>query len=382
MNRLASLAVVMVSFAGVGFADNAWGQAAGTGAGGAAATVPAAPAAIPADARTTPAPEAFRPQIDAFIKGNLARLRSTDGAASSAARNALAAEVTGATTTSSYKDLFGASLAAQLLALAGDPDPRIRLQAGILAARVAAASDNTQMADVAAKLLADSNPAVLIWGLKTAKGVLAFQASLPSGLKGTTLPEAVASAVAKSADRGEVVRDGYEALQLDITKLPSIRAATIQQLAPHVSAVLSARAKLYASKFPEFADADRDAATFFSNFAFPGLPPAEKAKVMQNLADIVLLSALRGVDAEGADQKLMLDHATNIGKNLYILAQEINKKSTPQTAALEQATQFFRGVGPITPPAADVVAAAKSTFEALRAIPEYKSLVEPALAGK
>lgn len=379
MNRLASVAVVLVSVAGAVEARSAWGQASGSAGGG---TTVAAPVAIPADARTSPAPEAFRPQIEAFVKGNLARLKSGDGAAAAAARTALVSEVTGAATTSSYKDLFGATLASQLGTLAGDPDARVRLQAGVLAAKVAQASDNTQMSPVATKLLGDSNLGVVIWGLKAARGVLAFQASLPAGMSGSALPAAVASAVAKVPESGEVVRDGYDALQLDVTKLPGIRAATIQQLAPHVSAILASRSKIYLTKFPEFADADRDAATFFSNFAFAGLPQAEKTKVVQHLADIVLLSALRGAEASGPQQKALLDHAVNVGKNLYIIAQEIDKKSTPQTAALLRSVQFFRNVGPITPPADDVISAAKATFTALKTVPDYKGLVESALGSR
>lgn len=375
MNRLAWLAVVVVSVGLAAPVPSAWSQPATP------AAVPAAPAAVPADARTTPAPEAFRPQIAEFIRGHLARLTAEDPAVVSASRAALFGEVAGANTTSSYKDLFGATFAQQVGALWGSADTRLRLQIGVVAARIAASSDNTQMASVAERLLADPSPAVVLWGLKTARGVLAFQTSLPAGLTGSKLPGLVAEAVARHAARGDITREGYNALQLDVTKLPTMRGATIQQLAPHVSAILKARAALYRTGFPDYADADRDAATFFSNFAFVGLTAPDKVAVMQEMADIVMLSALRGAEASGQEQKVMLDHATNVGKNLYVLAQTINARPTPQTRAFEEAAVFFRNVGPITPPAADVVAAARRSFEALRAIPEYQSLTEPKLAS-
>lgn len=299
----------------------------------------------------------------------------------SASRSALFGEVTGPNTTSSYKDLYGATFAQLALPLLGTAETRVRLQVGVVATRIAAASDNTQMTAVAERLLGDSNLAVVLWGLKTARGVLAFQASLPAGLTGSRLPQTVAEAVARNARNGDITREGYDALQLDVTRLPTMRAAVIQQLAPHVSTVLKARAALYATSFPEFADADRDAATFFSNFAFPALPAQQKVAVMQTMTDIVMLSALRGAEASGAEQRLMLDHAVNVGRNLYVLAQTLNSRPTPQTRAFEDATLFFRNAGPITPPAADVVAAARRSFDALRAIPEYQSLTEPRLAS-
>jgi len=39
-------------------------------------------------------------------------------------------------------------------------------------------------------------------------------------------------------------------------------------------------------------------------------------------------------------------------------------------------------VGPITPPADDVISAAKATFAALKTVPDYKGLVESALGSR
>ncbi|MFN4244245.1 MAG: hypothetical protein ACK4PI_13530 [Tepidisphaerales bacterium] len=390
MNRLGWLTVWVVSIGWLvpvppALAQPGGGAAGGSGPGGGAAAtaaaVPAAPPPIPADARTTPAPEAFRPQIQAFIQGHLARLSAEDPTVTAQSRAALFGEVMGSNTTSSYKDLYGATFAQLAVPLLGTAEPRVRLQVGVVAARLAASSDNTQMTAVAEKLLADANTAVVLWGLKTARGVLAFQTSLPAGLSGSRLPQLVAEAVVRHAKNGDITREGYDALQLDVTRLPTMRGAVIQQLAPHVAAVLKARAALYVTVFPEFADADRDAATFFSNFAFAALPAAQKVSVMQVMTDIVMLSALRGLEASGAEQRAMLEHAVNVGRNLFVIAQTLNSRPTPQTRAFEEATQFFRTAGPIPPPPADVVAAARRAFEALRAIPEYQSLTEPKLAS-
>lgn len=377
MNRFASAAVVLVVGGMLlgGGTDSAWAQT----AGGPATSMPA-PAAIPAEARTVPAPDAYRPQIVAFVKGNLARLTSGDPKTSALGRDALISEVTGATTTSSYKDLFAESVAQALTPLLADKDARIRLVAGVLAGKLADKVDNAELGPVAVKLLQDSNVGVQIWGMKTARGVLAYQLTQPAGVAGSTVPAALANVVVANPKQPELVVDAVGALHLDLGALAKLKVpnATVQQLVPHALKILEARIALYKDGVPEGADAVQLMLTFFSNKAWDLLTPAQRLQVMQDTSDLLQLTAAAGASADTASYKAVAQHAVQVGKNLYVIADSVNNaKQSNETKAFREAAKALADVDRATPSALDLNNMAKKIFDTLVLVPEFKSVHSP-----
>lgn len=391
MKRLARSAVVLGTVGLLGVASwgpgpYAWGQAApAAGGAGAAATtpVPPAPDPIPAEARTSTAPEAFRPRIEAFIKGNLVRVKSSDPKVYSAGRDALVAEVASPSTGSSFKDLFAQTLVVHLGPLLDDKDARVRLQAAVVAGRVADRVDNAQLAPVAVKLLKDSNVGLQIWGMKVARGVLSAQLAAPSGLANSPLPKAVVDTVLANPKRQEFARDAADVLHVDLATIIRLKItpATSAQLIAPALRVLDMRAGLYKDGFPEELESDRSFLTFFSNHVWGSLTPAQRVQVTQRAFDILLRStAAASAATDAAASREMVDHAIRVSRNLQVIASEVDRRaSTPATKAFVTAASAIGGgaSGANLPPAAVVEAGAKAMLTAAKAIPEFKDLKAP-----
>jgi hypothetical protein len=364
-----------------GGVGGAWGQATapagGAPAGGAAAVVvPEVPAAVPVAARTSTTPETFRPQLEAFVAGHLARVKTTDAKAGASSREAIVAEVTAADASSTYKDVYAETLARQLVLMAGEGEVRQRVAAGVIAARVAEKVDNAQMQSVAVKLLEDKNWGVVLWGMKTAKGVLNYRVQLPGGLAGSPLAAAVASAAVAHAAKGDVIREATEALQVaDLTRLMRLPGATQQALVPHVMKVLDARVALYKQGIPEDPGADLALVTFFSNAAFGALPAEQRLAAMQRIVDMLGLSVKAGQAASAEQQRVIGIHSVLVGRSLYVMAQQLNRPETAPGKAAVQAAEFFRTASDRIPPAPATISGAYSTLvTAIRGIPEFKSV--------
>lgn len=378
MKRLALTALVVSVGVGVVSAVPVAAQTAAP----AASTAPAAPAAIPPTARTMPDPAPFRSQIEAFVKAHTARIASGDRAAITQSRDAIIAEVSAADTTSIYKSLYTEQLATALAPLLASPELRVRLQAAIVAARVAEKVDNEQLSGVAEKLMSDESYVAVAWGLKVAKPILDYQIKLPSGLTTSRLPAAVAATVARNGKHGEVVRDAADAFGVtDNDRLLRMPAAAVAQLAPHVLKILEARAELYKSGAPEDTDADRAFLGLIVNRAFGAMPADQRTRAVQRAMDLLILTSRAAAEADGPAQRALAIQAVRLGRNLVVLAGEIDRVAGGQAKALVEAANYFKAASDTIPPApADLTAAADKVLTAVQALNDYKTVKAPAPA--
>ncbi|HWP39352.1 MAG TPA: hypothetical protein VNL70_00405, partial [Tepidisphaeraceae bacterium] len=98
-------------------------------------------ASLPPNVITATDPLSIRPQVQQFIAEQVSRLGSSDPASHTAARDALVAEVArppgGPQPSAPFFDVYCELLNDELLKLARHTDPRVRLNAAILATRVA-----------------------------------------------------------------------------------------------------------------------------------------------------------------------------------------------------------------------------------------------------
>lgn len=380
MNRLAWSAVVvgslsLSSLARLDGGSCVWAQSASTPRP-AAPTAPALPTPppIPDDARTGPNPQTYATQISANINANLARIKSLDTRAVKDARAAMVGDVSGLTTTSTFKDVYAQQLATALQPLLGESDNRVRLQVMVTAAAVAAAVDNSRLEPVALKAMQDENPAIKLWGLKTAKGVMKYLLTQPGLMVTSQLPKAIADTAVANATRNELARDAVEALYLDIVALQNLKpaptSANIKELVTPAMRILEARAAVYKKEVPEDSDGDQTILTFFSNTAWGWLTPAQQTQLVQ-LAFNVLLPVSEAAEKTGDRSTVQL--AIRVGRNLSIVAKEM-RKSEPAAQAFLDATAFFQQITAIAPPASEIRKAAQTTFDAARKVPSLKGL--------
>lgn len=386
MNRLAWMSAVAV-VTSMGFVSlpggMAMAQTPGAEGGAAGSTAPAAPAPVPDEARKGTAPENFRAQIEGFVKGHISRLTSGDSKAASSSRDALIGEVTSPTTSAAYKDFYAGILAAQVQPVFGNANAMVRFQGAVIVARVAGATGNSALAPIAVKLLGDQNVAVQLYGLKTAKAVIANQIVLPNGLAGSPLPKAVANTLIANIDKPEIVRDAVDALYLDLdraTRLTgSARAAALKELVPEALRILAARAKGYEKGLPEEAESDRTVLTFFSNIAWGTLTAPQRQEAMQRFFDILLQSARASVNAQGPEGRPVALNTIQVGRAIYIIASSMDTAgSNAGTKAFLNAAQFFRSASDTLPPAgSELNARANALFDAARGIAEFGRLQAP-----
>lgn len=387
MNRFACLAVGLVA---LGTSFGTFEQAAvaqptstppsngSTSGAPAASAVPAAPMPVASSVRSSDKPEEARAQIDAYIAGHLARLLSGDARAVRDSREALVGEVLPPppTVTSAYKDVYAESLAKAVAGHLKEANPQTRLQIAIIVGRAAQSVDNDKLKGAVEALIADPNLGVELWGLKAARGIIAQQVLTPAVLQNSTTLTAVVNAAMKNPADGNIAREAYEALQISRADQVVKLKGAIPVLAPRVLDLLDARSALYAKGIPEQADADREAGTFFALHAFPGLTQEQKVKVVQDLCDQLLLTAQYSVNTpSGPQQKAITDLTRSAGGSLNLIASSIDQAgSTAQTAAFVTATNFFKNMGQIPPPAATILTNAQAVVTAVKAIPAYASI--------
>ncbi len=346
---------------------------------GAMAQVPPPPGDLPHGIRTDAAPEKSRDQIEAFIKGHLARALATDAKASQSSREAIIAELTAPNSSAQYKDLYGQTLSGLLLPMLSEPEIRPRLVAALIGGRaaVALAGDNAVMGAVAAKALTDKNTAVVIHGLKAARGTLTYATA--HGKK-SPLYAAVAAVAVAHASEGEIVADASAALSLgDLTVVNSLPPTAVEQLIGPVLQMLDARAELYKKEIPELSDTDRDFLNFFAGPYFRKLTPAQQLDVLQRAVDMLYaFTRTSAATTEPAAQRTVALQGVNIGRSLAPICDEVATANPSAAAALTPVVATLKSFSRTLPPAsAEIEKVADALVDALAKIPAYKSIAKP-----
>ena len=169
----------------------------------------AAISALPLAERTTDQPK--RDLVVGFITKAAALLAGTDAQARGDARDALVGSVASAgnqAPSAAYLDLFASTLDAAMQPLTSNADVNVRLNVAIVAARVAYRADNGRLEGTTIKLLSDKSPAVVLWAIKSAGGVLPWVVQRPGN---PLLPAVVAQANGANVS-GAVIAEIYQAL--------------------------------------------------------------------------------------------------------------------------------------------------------------------------
>ncbi len=273
-----------------------------------------------------------------FVQGQVKQLQ-TPGANWSAARSALIGPVASGNPSVQFLDVYADAINDQLLPLASNKDATIRLNAAIVAARVAAKAENIRLAPITEVLLKDNCEGVVLWGLQTAKFVV--PALLAVG--NTATADAIAKetvAAAKAHMSPAIVEDAYRTLLLDPT-LPRAGAGSndISKMDPKVIAAFITepmdfyeyRIGLYAGGPPPQPLADSWATGFFGKAPVWSAVKANKQEgQVLNLMLALLKAATKENDTAASPE--MLELIRNSGQAFIVAGGKLGKPALQSAA--------------------------------------------------
>lgn len=224
------------------------------------AAAAASGALIPSNVKSSSTPSAFHVQIVDAINKEAAALATGNQAAVQTAREHLIAEAEGhegVVATPEYQAEYAADLVPALAPLIAPTQQfRVQLNAAVVAGRVAEIVHSGGAADQFAKLadamLKDKQPAVVIWGMKTAKYVLGSLVQKNHGNTGG-FDKLVVNAVKTHADsgplvEGQLVEEAYGALTLEPYQKSSEIGTLTAAVLPAILDLMQFRTEQYRSQ--------------------------------------------------------------------------------------------------------------------------------------
>lgn len=206
-------------------------------------------------------------EIEAFVQKHVANVKAADKDLSTS-REALSLQAAIKEASPSFRTVYSDAIAKQIAAQQLDTakDIRVRLNAAIIVARVAASTSNVSLAKLAQTFTSDPAESVAMWGIKASQPLI--PAMLLSGQDPKALAEAVINAVKLHVTSEIIPEDAYRAIALsellpDTKRASQVGAAAMQAYAQYPLELLEYRVSLYQIAMPTNAAADAVAAVFF-----------------------------------------------------------------------------------------------------------------------
>lgn len=338
---------------------------------------------LPTNVRQAIATGPVMQQIEAYVRERLTAMAGEDVAAQSKARDDLISEVMSVPVapTQQFLDAYARVLNNSMETATKSQDPRVRLNAAIVTARVAENSNaaSLRLLPTTLALLGDSSDATLLWAAKAAKAIL------PSALQGgggggngaaanapaTPLIAALVK-IGKTSRAGTVVQSVYDALCLDSAKLTGAAwDAGLTATIPGIHQIMAARVQQYNQGIPDEPMAEQVPAIHLTSSQ---VWPAAAAKMfqvatMQQLSDVIGVAAQRMDGATTEQRQDLMTLVRNFGKAIQAAG------GFAQNPVLVEAGKRFSPTITTTP--AEAVAMSREGFAALKAIPAFAALTPP-----
>ena len=232
-----------------------------------------------------------------------------------------------------FIDAYTTALAKALTPLANHEDMRVRLNAAIVAARVAERAGNDRLAEVAVRFMNDKNPAVALWGVKAARAMLPM--ALTKGGDNNPLVKGLIQIVERVMT-GAAVTEVYDAVSLNvITAKPPPGPAVIKGAVPVMLRVFRLRVDGYGVVPPPDAALDNVASEFLSfGPVWQQMAAPQRTEAVQAMADLLSYAAQHAQLLEGADRTELITIFKRTGAALQVIG-DANKMPAVANAARE-----------------------------------------------
>jgi hypothetical protein len=290
-------------------------------------TLAASAQTLPAEARRSTAAETYRAPINAFVAAQVKQLASADAAAQSAARTALLAPLEGTDITDSFRAVFSEAVGKELLPAAGAKELPTRLNAAVIAARVADRGTAQALRAVTLKLLADDSEPVAVWGIRSAR-------TLASG-RTTRIDAEVVAAVAAAATKfgtGTATVEAYRAIIGDLSNVALGTADAVKG----IQSIMAARVAAFAAGTGDEPRAEVDAVNFLANTRIwnaPGVQMADRVKTADLLVRLLTTTGSRLEVVAGVGQQQLREVAVATARALRAIGREVASEPIDKAAA-------------------------------------------------
>ncbi len=287
---------------------------------------------LPVETRTSQNAEAQRGAIDAYVKSLVDRINGSDPRAAAQAREELCKQAEsnpqgGVQVSASFQLVYSSSITAAIAPMLKSEDVGTRLTAAVIIYRITNASKLLGLQQTVQTLLNDEAPAIALWGVKSAGALLPSVLSGGFAANNEKLTAGIVETVKKHPGNGAIVQDAYKAfLNLPVATLPP---AGRDKATAAVNALLAHRVQLYIKGLPADLHADRDAANYLWPVIDPKMtpPPATVVASVQNLVDLLGVTAQRYADATGQEKdRLQKVGETAAGSLIVIFMGQNNQK--------------------------------------------------------
>jgi len=283
--------------------------------------------------------QADQSTIRQFIQSNFAKISADDPAQQSEGRDALVNAV-GGEPSDAFKDAYARAVNEAALALADNPDMRVRVNAAIVVARVASRTQSLQLKPAAIKFINDKSDPVVLWGTKAHATLIPLQLRASTAGQDALLTGLVGALQDNLS--APIVLEAYEALNLNLVQARgSVTPQMIKAVVPVMQDLLSARSKQYERGIPDNPVADTIATTFLvDRDVWAQQTEQQRTRTAQLVVDLIGMAGARTVDLDSdrGRKDSLIQALRSLSSAVVVIAGNINKQS------LESAAQPLRRV--------------------------------------
>lgn len=313
-------------------------------------------------------------QIEQFVTAQVANLSSgADAAAQSAARDALVAAAAGVP---AFADAYAKAVNDAVTPLAKDEDWRVRLNAAIVAAKVADKTNSPRLRGAALAFLGDKEDSVALWGVKTARAVVPATFAAQGAAASPDVIRAVTETALKRKS-GPITAEAYQTLAPKIATDTKNVEPLVKAAVPELLRLMAARNQMYMTGTPDEPTAENTALLFLSYEPVWNAMPdqqkqAAKQAAMQRVSDLVGLAGQRAATASRTEMERLVPLLQQAGKALQVIAA----RQGDAGKALEIAAANLAKVN-LSTPGAQAASAAAAVYPAVKALPQFADLTPP-----
>lgn len=297
---------------------------------------------------------AGRDKIQPYLEYYLNNVTGSDNALRNSAHQALVqgARITTPqqTISAAYLDTYADALNELLKPMAANQQFQVRLNAAVVAARVAEYTNNARLQEVVTTLLADKNEGIQLWALRAAKNVLPAALNNDVLLKrpSTLIPAIIE--VARQHPTGPIIFETYNALSLNARSAKPAIAVTPEMIAivvPQLHEVMRIRIAQYAAGKVSEPIVERDAcATLVHLTIWTATKPPLRTANLQVMLDLIAIISARADEAAGPTREDLALTVKEIAKCFRAL---IIQKQLPNNGPLDTAVRSLEAINPTAP---------------------------------
>lgn len=316
------------------------------------------------------APDANKQLIEQFVDGHIAQLQTGNATSVSGSRNALITQAAAVGAGASFYDVYTEILNRRLTALASNKEARVRLNAAIVNARVAAKaiapaagapSLPSRLNSSTSAFLKDSSDAVVLWGLQAAKYVIPADLSAADIKGGLDLGKDALQAAKDHNSSESLVEEAYRTLTLNPLlggvagpPVPPVAAGPLVGFVPYTLDWYDYRVQMYQNLTPPAPIGEIWGSLFFiKKEVWAQLIPQQQQRVLQLMMSLVQGSAKQFAAGQNP---AVLDVIKRVAGDFIVFPEMKNSKA---------ATNLARAAGNVTSAQIDAdVAALESDLRA------------------